>query len=234
MRVAVLVVHDGTPARCVLDVTLFDAASLALRRSRRQLEDVERGTGVSARASGNLGHKLVGQRRAELRGAAADQEREIIVRQRFELVDLAAREQRGVDLKVRVLGRGPDESDQAALDRGQQRILLRLVEAVDLVEEEDRAPSLASEPVPGRGNDCADVGYRGGDGRLLLESRTCNRSDDARERRLPAPGRPVKDRGGNPVLLDRAGESRALPDHVPLTDEIVEAGGAEKKGARGG
>src|SRR5688572_29120084 len=98
MRVAVLVVNDGTPARCVLDVTLFDNACLALRRSPRQLEDVERRASVTARASGNLEHKLVRQRCAELRGAAADQEREILVGQRFELVDLAAREQRGVDL----------------------------------------------------------------------------------------------------------------------------------------
>ena len=32
----------------------------------------------------------------------------------------------------------PDEHDEPLLDRGQQRVLLGLVEAVDLVQEEDR------------------------------------------------------------------------------------------------
>ena len=58
--------------------------------------------------------------------------------ERAQLVDLRAREQRGVDLEVRVLGGRPDQGHEAVLDRRQQSVLLGLVEAVDLVEEEDR------------------------------------------------------------------------------------------------
>ena len=53
----------------------------------------------------------------------------------------AAREQRGVKREGRVLGGGPDERDGALLDMGQKRILLRLVETVDLIQEEDGASS---------------------------------------------------------------------------------------------
>ena len=72
--------------------------------------------------------------------------RSVSARVRLELVDLRPREQRRVDLEVRVLGRRADQRQQAVLDAGQQRILLRLVEAVDLVEEEDRPPAARAEP----------------------------------------------------------------------------------------
>ena len=45
----------------------------------------------------------------------------------------------GVHLEVRVLGGRADERDEPVLDTRQQRVLLRLVEPVDLVEEEDGA-----------------------------------------------------------------------------------------------
>ena len=59
--------------------------------------------------------------------------------ERLEDVDLRAREQRRVHLERRVLGRRADEDDVAGLDARQEGVLLRLVEAVDLVDEEDRA-----------------------------------------------------------------------------------------------
>ena len=51
------------------------------------------------------------------------------------------------DLEVGVLGRRADERDRAVLDVRQQRVLLGLVEAMDLVEEEDRARAVQGEPV---------------------------------------------------------------------------------------
>ena len=47
----------------------------------------------------------------------------------------------GVDLEERVLGGRADERQRPVLDRRQERVLLRLGEAVDLVEEQDRALS---------------------------------------------------------------------------------------------
>ena len=50
-----------------------------------------------------------------------------------------ARQQRRVDLERRVLGGRADEGEEARLDVRQEGVLLRLVEAVHLVDEEHRA-----------------------------------------------------------------------------------------------
>ena len=84
---------------------------------------------------------------AELGRAARDHLQQLVLVERLERVDLRAREQRRVHLEVRVLGRRADQRDEPLLDRGQQRVLLRLVEAVDLVEEEDRALPVRAEPL---------------------------------------------------------------------------------------
>ena len=70
---------------------------------------------------------------------AAEQRDDLLHRERAQRVDLGAREQRGDDLERRVLGGGADQDDVAALDVRQERVLLGLVEAVDLVDEQQRA-----------------------------------------------------------------------------------------------
>ena len=62
---------------------------------------------------------------------------EVVAVQRIEHIDLCAREQGAYHLKRRILGRRTDECHRAALHGAQQRVLLRLVEAVNLVDEQD-------------------------------------------------------------------------------------------------
>ena len=73
---------------------------------------------------------------------------ELVLPEAAQHVHAAAREQRRVHLEGRVLGGGADEDDRALLDVGQEGVLLGAVEAVDLVDEQDRAqaaaPALAS------------------------------------------------------------------------------------------
>ncbi len=49
---------------------------------------------------------------------------------------LAARQERGIQLEAGVLGRRPDKGNGAVLDEGKEAILLRAIEAVDLVHEQ--------------------------------------------------------------------------------------------------
>jgi hypothetical protein len=56
--------------------------------------------------------------------------------QRLKLVNLATREQRRVDLEIGVLSSGPNQGQKPFLHRRQQRILLRLIEAMNLIEKE--------------------------------------------------------------------------------------------------
>ncbi len=67
-----------------------------------------------------------------------DQHREVLVVERLERQQQRARQQRRDHRERRVLRRRGDEDDPAVLDARQQRILLGLREAVDLVEEEHR------------------------------------------------------------------------------------------------
>ena len=57
--------------------------------------------------------------------------------ERLEDEDLAARQERGVDLERRILGGSADEGDETGLDVRQERVLLYLVEAMNLVDEQD-------------------------------------------------------------------------------------------------
>ena len=63
---------------------------------------------------------------------------EVVVGERLQREQERAGQQRGDHRERRVLGGRRDEDDPAVLDAGQQRVLLRLREAVDLVEEQDR------------------------------------------------------------------------------------------------
>ncbi len=54
-------------------------------------------------------------------------------------VDAAAGEQRGDDLEGRIFGGRADEADGAALDVGEEGVLLGLVEAMNFIDEESGA-----------------------------------------------------------------------------------------------
>ena len=111
---------------------------------------------------------------------------------------------------------------------GQQRVLLRLVEAVDLVEEEDRPLSVRAEPLAGARDHLAHLRDRRRHGRELLERRAGRVGDDAGERRLAAARRAVEDHRADAVLLDREPERRARAEDVLLADELVEVFGRSR------
>ena len=65
----------------------------------------------------------------------------------------------------------PIEHDDPVLDRVQQRVLLRLAEPVDLVDEQDRALPEKAEAVGRRRDGRAQLGDAAGDRADLLEVR---------------------------------------------------------------
>ena len=56
-----------------------------------------------------------------------------------------ARKKRGVEFEGRVLGRGTDERDRAVLHVGKKAVLLRAVETMDFVDEQQRALALLAQ-----------------------------------------------------------------------------------------
>ena len=65
------------------------------------------------------------------------------LREWLEPEQCAAAAQRRIDLEERVLRRCADQRERSVLHRRQQRILLRLGEAMNLVEEQNRAAARA-------------------------------------------------------------------------------------------
>ena len=133
----------------------------------------------------------------------------------------AARHQRWVYRKERVFGRGADQDHPTVLDRLQQRVLLALVEAMDLVDEEDRAAA--------RWQGCAtrldclsNVGDPGADRRKFDDVRAGGRRQDRSQRRFARARRPPEDQRGKLTALSDGPERRAWPDQVLLPHELVQ------------
>ena len=141
--------------------------------------------------------------------------------------------QRRVHLEERVLGGGADQHQHALLDAREQRVLLGLVEPVDLVEEQDRAPALLAETAAGLLDHLAHVLDGGVDRAELLEGLAGGVGDEARQGGLPGAGRAPEDHAGETVGLDEGSQRPARRQQVRLADDLVEGPGPQAGGQRG-
>ena len=105
---------------------------------------------------------------------------------------------------------------------GQQRVLLRLVEAVDLVEEEDgraaAAQALLARGRSPRARPCCPTCTADSSSNAALACVATSRASVV----FPVPGRPVEDHRVRAPLLDRAAQHRALAQHVLLADDLAQ------------
>ena len=152
------------------------------------------------------------------------QQLEIARFQRLEHVDTRAGQQCGVDLEGRILGGGADEDEGAVLDEGQEGVLLRLVEAMHLVQEQHGRPTVGRPRGPGRLDHHANVldarEYR----RERLEARAAGVRDEARQGGLAGARRPPEDHRVRCAGLEQAAQGTAGAKQVRLADDLVEAG----------
>ena len=195
----------------------------------RRLETVERHPRISAGDLEERIHRVTVDGGVQLLQPALHDLLQLVPVELLEAEDPAPRKQRRDDLEGRVLGRGADQRHGAVLHVGQDRVLLRLVEAVDLVDEEDRAQ--AGTPVHlGLGDDLSQVRHAGrhcGHGH-----HPCARlgGQQAGQGGLSAAGRPPEDDARQVAAL---GEPPEHVDHLALPDQLVEAFGAHP-GRQGG
>ena len=142
-----------------------------------------------------------------------------------------AREQRRDQLERGVLGCGADEHDGAVLDHGQEGILLRAVEAVDFVDEEERPlprfPALSSGV-----KNLLEVGDAGKDRGDLLEVKIGGPRQEARHRGLAGAGRAPEDERAERARLQHARESAVGAKQMILPDHVSELVGAQLVGKR--
>src|ERR1043166_8632271 len=118
---------------------------------------------------------------------------DLVRRQRLELENLRTRDEWRVDVEKWVVSRRADQTDGAVLDVRQQHILLRLVEAVNFVDEQDGFLAGIREAIRRGGNDAADVGNVGHDATEAFELAAGGVGDDLGERGFTRAGWAVED-----------------------------------------
>src|SRR6266704_1728104 len=153
----------------------------------------------------------------------------VLVVQRLENEDPAPRQQRTRQLEGRILRRRTDEREDAVLDPGEKRVLLRLVEPMDLVAEEDRALPLVLQPLLGLSDDFAHsrdaFGHRG----KRLEVPVDVIRDDLGERSFAGPRRAPEDARSQVPPADQITERFPGTEEVLLTEELLERLGAHAR-----
>ena len=130
-----------------------------------------------------------------------------------------ARQQSAVELEGGVLGGGADERDGAVLHVRQETVLLRAVEAVDLVDEQQRALAglaLALGAVEG----LAQVLHAREDGGELLEHEIGLVRQQARHGGLAGTGRAPQDHALQPAAPEHARQRALGADEMILADDL--------------
>jgi hypothetical protein len=154
------------------------------------------------------------------------------VAQRLQHIDLRARQQCGIDFETGILGGGADEGYQAGFDERQQGILLRLVEAVDLVHEQDGMAAILVEillRLLHRGADILHAGKHGGQGdKRGIESVR----GKAGQRGLADARRPPQDHRMRFACLKREPQWLAFAQQMALADHFVQGLGAQRLSQR--
>ena len=105
-----------------------------------EVEDVEQLTGIAATVTehgGSLPELYLPFFQLDIRRYGTLQEfQQVVFLQRFQHVELAARQQRTDHLERGVLGGGAYQCHRTLLHRTEQRVLLRLAETVDFIDEQ--------------------------------------------------------------------------------------------------
>ena len=161
---------DSMSARVGGDPSCVVPLAVVLRKRDGALEDVEGNARVAAGDRDEVPERLVRERHAALRPELASEpalrvvdgppndQADVVVGERLQAPHPKSRQERGVHLEIRVLRGRADERDRAVLDMREERVLLRLVEAVDLVDEQDRALAVEREPLLGLGDAAPNLG----------------------------------------------------------------------------
>ena len=210
-------------------------------RPRRGLEQGQGLAGVRPRQAHEGVARLVGDgeraREPPVVGEGAlDEPRDRRAVERAQREQQGARQERWDDGERRVLRRG-DQDHPSVLNGGQQGVLLRLGEAVDLVDEKDRLPAPGREPPPGPADHVADVLDARGHCRQLFEAAARRPGHQVGQGRLPRSGRPPQDHrrhrdGGAGRRFEQTPQWRALAEQMVLPDHLLDARGPHADGQR--
>ena len=214
------------------------------RRRRRQDADFERVQTFARVAVAELGEvparvgvdlaPCIAEAALFVGQGAIDQFFELLDPERLELKNLRARDQRAVHVEKRIVSRRADQAQVSALDVGQQNVLLRFVEVMDFVHEQDRFLAGRAEPVGRGGDDSAHFGDVAFHAAEPLEFRVGHVGDDMGEGGFAGAGRAGQNDGRQTVGLDRAAQQFSRREDVFLADKFLQRARAHPGGERRG
>ena len=144
-----------------------------------------------------------------------------------------AREHGAVELEGRIFRRRTDEGDRAVFHMRQEAVLLGTIEAMDLVDEQQRAPALLAARL-GAVEGFAQILHAGEDGRKLLELELRLVGEQPRHRRLAGTRRPPEDEARQPAALEHARQGAAGTDELILSDDLGKLRRPQPVGERAG
>ena len=213
---------ESSPRRriCAPSRTGAETAANSSALSATRASPLARSTSA-ARASSSRSTRDSPRPRSSSARARSTIVRDLVVGELVEHEDARAGEQRRVDFERRILGGRADQRDRAVLDVRQHRVLLRFVEAMDLVDEQDGAPSDARARCAS-----ATTRRRSATPALTAESRSkcapVERAITSASVVFPVPGGPHRIIDGNAIAFDRAAQRASGTEDRLLTDELVE------------
>ena len=202
-------------------------------RGEQRLDLVEQKAAVAVGTRDQRGARLFGDGKAapHLGLGARDQCRQRRLVEPVQHQHLRAAEQGGVEREAGIFGRRADEHHRAALDIGQETVLLGAVEAMDFIHEQQR-PLARRRHLLGICKGFLEVGDAGEHRRQRCEAHPYRLGEQPRDRRLAGAGRSPEDdrrqlpRSNHPP--DRALRARQML----LPDDIGQAAGAQPLGER--
>ncbi len=201
-------------------------AALA-RQVGGDLEEGQATTHVAVGSGGDQVHEVVADLQFAVTEAALfeqctpEGDRDVVRGYGFHHVHAASRQQRGIQLEGRILGGGADENDRAALDVRQERILLHLVEAMHLVNEQHGTAS-GGEALGGLGQHFPYLGETAEDRGNSLELGVRVLREQQGQRGLAAARRAPQDHRMHVAGLDALAQRGTGREQAALADHFVE------------
>ena len=226
MHVATFIVCQWVLLQLGLNQFIGDSHLFGRGSANHQFQDVEQFAGVAPTVSQD-GARFPQSDMTPLEfyvvmDGAVKQFQEVFFLQRLEYIQLTPRQQGADDLERGILGGGPDERDNAFFDSTQQRVLLRLAEPVNLVDEQNGRRGSEKAAVPGPFNHLAHVFHPAGNGAQRIERRLQHVGDDVSQGGFSHARRPPQDERRNSASLNHLAQHRALSHQVTLPHIFVE------------
>ncbi len=144
---------------------------------------------------------------------------------------LATRQERGVQFEARILGGRTDQRYRAVLDIGQEAVLLRSVEAMHLVDEQQGLLAGLGH-LPGLGEDFLEIGNAREDRRDRHEPQPDGVGEQPRDAGLARARRPPQDHRGETTRRDHPADRALGAGQMLLADDLVERPRPEAVGER--